>query len=375
MTSLHLIVHDYDPTALVDRMADLSEAFPRARLEPFAVRNEFLTRIAKLPQHATHRPIALIDLQGDQDRRARGVHLIATISRHSGLSDRVVAVAFTLYGHPSRYPLLEMNGARGVLNPAALPAGRHESIEADLKRLAGGDQHFVRIGEPVATAEDRTVIERLRSLFPEEFPQSRDEGEEWACAKEILCICRMALDRYSDRDISARLGLSDKRLKKLRAQLVINPEALRIEAVSAGRTADLGAVARSIYQSTKEPEVRWTLTAELDDLFQLARLQLAHDRFSDRYGSAADHATDFANGPVWMSPRQVQLMRIFLTAHERARKAAPKPNPDIATIDSWRDAALREAARVANLELRIVRDEIEHAILCIEETDLDGGTA
>jgi hypothetical protein len=370
LSALHLIVHDYDPGALDERVTDLRDTFPHAQVEPFCTRHELLSRIAQLPIDAARRPVALIDLQGDEDRRARGVHLIGTISRHPRLFGRVVAVAFTRYGHSSRDASLETDGARGVLHPAVLSADRHASVAADLERLAAGDPRFVRIGVPATINEQRTVIDRLEALFPGEF-QEGNEQARWERGKEILFICRMSLDGYQDTDIRARLRCSDKRLKRLREQLIHSREALRIGAIGAGRTADLGAVARAIYANIDEPEARWALTADRNDLFQPARLTHASDRFEDRYGPAEDPAAPIREDPVWMPPGSVKLLRAFFAAYKRAADGTRKPNPDIETIDARRDLAVAEAAQVTEVEFRRARDEVEHAILCLEEADLD----
>lgn len=367
---LTLIVHDYDPVAAEDRSEDLQAAVPGAEVRTFSSRRLLLETVAALPPVAPGErwPLALIDLQGEDDRNARGEHLLATINEHAGLQGRVALVAFTRYGFGQHDEVLEAKGARAVLNPVNLH--RNEALVGELQLLAAGSQTFVHIGEPPSRERDREVVEKLASFFRElhdDFPSERDR---WERARQILRICQLDREGFDDRAIRKLVpNLGRRGLESLQDQLLESPAALTEELIAPmEKRASLGGVVKALAPYLDETPLIWDVTNERERIEGPGRLASVRERVADRYPPAGPPPE---GDDAWIPADYLTALRRYFAAHAELSSLRGGGNPSTDTLFELTDAAIERVAAELKLDPEQARHYICHAVMCLEDAEAE----
>jgi hypothetical protein len=366
MIPLTLLVHDYDPAAAKKRSSDLRKAVPNATVHTFHRRDRLLRWISELEpvEGEEHWPLALIDLQGEDDLEARGEHLLATINEHPRLRDRVALVAFTRYGFETRHDVLRAMGARAILSPINLR--NQASLVPDLELLAIGSTDFNEIGEAPADDRGKELLRVLATLFPELDDPDLDEAERWEEARWILQICRLDREGYDNAAILQQVPrLKDRRFKQLRDQLLKSPGARALNLIPPmGKTAQLGSVIDALRPHLDGPMI-WEVTTERTRLEGAGRLSWVKDRLDDRYPRGVVSAED---DDAWIPPEYLRKLRRFLEIYE-AQSTHTHPSTKALF---WRVmAAVEQLAGELGVEPEEAGHYVAHAVMCLEDAEAE----
>lgn len=363
-SSLHLLVHDYDPAALEERYEELVAALPGASVYPYSSRAELLRDAAGFPESPTGNwPLALIDLQEDSGVQARGEHLLATINEHPLLRRRVVLVAFTRYGYESHDRELRARGASAVLSPIRL--GEIPDLQRELEVLATGTAQFARIGEPPSSDADRRVVERLAALFPSLEDPQLDERERWERARRILVLCHLKHDGWEDAAIKRLSWVRDRELAELRAELLSSPAAQPPLISAAGRIPHLDRVIDAMLPHLQGSEFIYDVVSERTRLDAVPRLNWVRDRIVDRYPPAGPVPEDDA----WIPPEYLDALRRFFAQFDRLPRASSHAKTETFAERSRR--ALEGVAAEMGLEPKQAEHYVTHAVMCLEDAEAE----
>ena len=361
--TLHLLVHDYDLRDLESRRRRLVEAFPDAHIDGFDSRNGFLESISELPVAALGqpRPVALIDLQGRDDGLARGEQLIATIGRHPALAGRTAVVAFTRYGHVALDDRFRALGAVGLLAPEMLDVDdRVAAVRAGLSRLARGDEEFSRLAAPPQPADHARLLNVLDEFFPGVLVET-DDAQRLEHARQVLFVCRLAEDGYTDKAIRDLLGITRARLDSYAHALLDSDRAIDSGAVD---TAPRLAAVASALRPEADAESRWVLTSDKDPLDKPGRIRWAARRFANLYGPDDVRPTE---APAWIPPDHVRVLRVFLERYHEAERSIGGTNKSHDRVLAVADLAVRIASSLTGADDEQARSSVRHGILCLEE--------
>jgi hypothetical protein len=364
--NLTLLVHDYDPQAAEERSQDLQAALPGAEVHTFNSRRLLLETIAALPPVGPGErwPLALIDLQGEDDRNARGEHLLATINEHPRLRGRVALVAFTRYGFDQHDEVLKAKGARAVLNPVNLH--RQKTLASELQLLAAGSQSFVPIGEPPSRKKDREVVEKLASYFQELFNDFPDERDRWERARQILRICQLDREGFDDRAIVERVpGLNRRGLESLQDQLLASPAALAEELIAPmEKRPSLGRVIDVLAPYLDETPLIWDVTNERERIEGPGHLSSLRELIADNYPLDEEPPED---DEAWIPPTYFVALRRYLALHAELSSQKRGGNASTGTLFERTDAALAGVAAELGLGPEQARHYVCHAAMCLED--------
>lgn len=367
---LTLIIHDYDPVAAEDRRTDLLATIAGAEVRAISRRRELLTAVSELPpvDRRARRPLALIDLQGEDDRTARGEHLLATINEHPSLQDRVALVAFTRYGFAQRDEILKAKGARAVLNPVNLH--RQDGLAGELDLLATGSSPFVHIGEPPSRNNDKEVVEKLATFFPELHDDSISERARWERAREILRACQLDREGFDDKEIIARVPKVGKRgLRRLQDQLLASPAAIAAELIAPmEKRPSLGRVIDELAPYLDETPLIWVVTNERERLEGPGHLAWVRERVADRY---PPEGAPPAGDDAWIPPDYLDVLRRYLDAHAALSRGIGGGNFSTAALFQRTQAAIEHIAAELDLDPEQARHYASHAVMCLEDAEAE----
>ena len=367
---LTLIVHDYDPVAAQDRSEDLLSAVPGAEVRAFSSRRGLLEAVAALPPVAPGEPwpLALIDLQGDDDRNARGEHLLATINEHARLRGRVALVAFTRYGFGQHDEVLEAKGARAVLNPVNLHC--QEGLVGDRSRSLRARRASFTSGSPLRAKRTgrswRSSPPSSRQLH-DDFPSERDR---WERARRILRICQLDREGFDDRAIRKLVpNLGRRGLESLQDQLLKSPATLTEELIAPmEKRPSLGRVIDVLAPYLDKTPLIWDVTNERERIEGPGHLASVRERVADRYPPAGAPPED---DDAWIPPDYLTALRRYLAAHAELSSQRGGGNASTETLFELTDQAIERVAVELELDPEQARHYICHAVMCLEDAEAE----
>ena len=368
---LRFLVYDQEPNDLTERVELLKDRFPHSSVNPYAHRGELLADIAGLPVHVPGKrwPLALIDLV-QKGLTAPGVHLLQTIGEHPALKDRVAMVAFTRYGHTERDELLEASGARAVLSPEELlkPSGGLQALTGALELIAQGSTKWIRIGDPPSAEDDLALLARMTELFPELGEYAPNSRERWERVRWILLVCKLLDAGYSLKAVQDQLGITRTQIDKLREQLQSNPTALGAGVVKIGSSSiELAEIPPGLAPFLGRSRAIWELMPPREELDGAGRLRWIVGLVNDLYPADLDEPAPQLppDREAWVPPEYVPWLRRFLAVYMAFRENKhDNPKGDV-------DRAIDVVAAMFGVEPARARHGIVHAVLCLEDGEVD----